>query len=149
MEENKCKYHCEVISPAGKLLDCPAFSVVIPAHDGLRGILCNHIPMFCALGLGIMAVRRERPEVKEIQKPVYYFIDGGFALFAANLLKIIAYDAVCLEGLTGEQIDHIRQRFQRRLTHKGISEVELAKETERLRFLDKLIELNNAVAAAK
>ena len=149
MEEIKCKYHCEVISPAGKLLDCPAFSVVIPAHDGLRGILCNHIPMFCALGLGIMAVRRERPEVKEIQKPVYFFIDGGFALFAANLLKIIAFDAVCLEGLPDEQIDHIRQRFQRRLVHKGISKAEFFKETERMKFLDKLIELNNAEAAAK
>jgi F0F1-type ATP synthase epsilon subunit len=142
MEETPSKFQCSVIAPTGKLLDCPASSVIIPAHDGLRGILRNHIPMFCALGLGIMEVRKELPELKEIVKPLYLMIDGGFALFVANLLKVVAYDAVSIEGLSGEQIEHIRQKEQKRLTHKGLTKAEYNKELARVKFLEKLIELN-------
>ena len=142
MVETSSKFQCSVIAPAGRLLDCEAASVVIPAHDGLRGVLCNHTPMFCALGLGIMEVRKEMPELKEIVKPLYLMIDGGFALFAANLLKIVAYDAVCLDGLSAEQIEHIRQKEQKQLARKGITKAEYDKGTARAKFLEKLIELN-------
>jgi F-type H+-transporting ATPase subunit epsilon len=142
MEEVSTKFQCTVIAPSGKLLDCPASSVVIPAHDGQRGILRNHIPMFCAIGLGIMEVRKEEPELKEILKPIYVMIDGGFALFAANLLKVVAYDAVIIDGLSGEQIEHIRQKEQKRLTRKNLTKAEHDKELTRAGVLEKLIELH-------
>lgn len=145
MEQAPGKFQCVIIAPAGTMLDCPAFSVVVPAHDGMRGILYNHMPMFCALSLGIMEVKKERQELKEVQKPSYYMIDGGFALVAANLLKIIAYDALCLEGLSQEQIDQLKQKFQKRLARKDIRKAEIDKETERAKFLDKLIELNKTL----
>jgi F0F1-type ATP synthase epsilon subunit len=49
-------FHCELIDPTGKLLDCQVTSVVLPAHDGQIGILYNHMPMLCQLGLGTMRV---------------------------------------------------------------------------------------------
>jgi F0F1-type ATP synthase epsilon subunit len=49
-------FHCELIDPTGKLLDCQVTAVVLPAHDGQIGILYNHMPMLCQLGLGTMRV---------------------------------------------------------------------------------------------
>jgi F0F1-type ATP synthase epsilon subunit len=145
MENPSLTFQCVVIAPSGKLLDCASDSVIIPAHDGQRGILRNHIPMFCALGLGIMEVKTEQSELKSLQKPAYLLINGGFALFASNLLKVVAYDAVSIDGLSGEQIEHIRQKEQKQLTHKGISKAEYNKELARSKVLDKLIELQKTV----
>ena len=78
-------------------------------------------------------------------KPLFLMIDGGFALFASNLLKVVAYDAVSIDGLSGEQIEHIRQKEQKRLTHKGISKAEYNKELARSKVLESLIELQKAV----
>ena len=142
MAQASGKFQIILISPTGTMLGGPVYSVIIPAHDGLRGILYNHLPMFCALGLGIMEVRKEEEELKEVQKPSYFLIDGGFALVASNLLKIVAYDAVCLEGLSDEQIEQLKQKFHKRLVRKDISKAELEKETRRAKFLDQLIELN-------
>ncbi len=145
MENSSATFQCVVIAPSGKLLDCASDSVIIPAHDGQRGILRNHMPMFCALGLGIMEIKNVSSELNALQKPLFLMIDGGFALFASNLLKVVAYDAVSIDGLSGEQIEHIRQKEQKRLTHKGISKAEYNKELARSKVLESLIELQKAV----
>jgi len=49
-------FHCELIDPTGKLLDCQVTAVILPAHDGQIGILYNHMPMLCQLGLGTMRI---------------------------------------------------------------------------------------------
>jgi len=145
MENSSATFQCVVIAPSGKLLDCASDSVIIPAHDGQRGILRNHMPMFCALGLGIMEIKNVSSELNALQKPLFLMVNGGFALFASNLLKVVAYDAVSLQGLAPEQIEHIRQKEQKRLTHKGISKIEYNKELARSKVLESLIELQKAV----
>ena len=145
MENSSATFQCVVIAPSGKLLDCASDSVIIPAHDGQRGILRNHMPMFCALGLGIMEIKNVSSELNALQKPLFLMVNGGFALFASNLLKVVAYDAVSIDGLSGEQIEHIRQKEQKRLTHKGISKAEYNKELARSKVLENLIELQKAV----
>ena len=144
MEESPLTFQCVVIAPSGKLIDCATDSVILPAHDGLRGILRNHIPMFCSLGLGIMEIKNVPSELKSLKKPLYLIIDGGFALFAANLLKVVAYDAVSVENLSDEQIEHLRRKEQKRLTRKGITPQDYNKELARTKFLEKLIELHKA-----
>jgi F-type H+-transporting ATPase subunit epsilon len=145
MENSSATFQCVVIAPSGKLLDCASDSVIIPAHDGQRGILRNHMPMFCALGLGIMEIKNVSSELNALQKPLFLMVNGGFALFASNLLKVVAYDAVSIDGLSGEQIEHIRQKEQKRLTHKGVSKAEYNKELARSKVLESLIELQKAV----
>ena len=145
MENSSATFQCVVIAPSGKLLDCASDSVIIPAHDGQRGILRNHMPMFCALGLGIMEIKNVSSELNALQKPLFLMVNGGFALFASNLLKVVAYDAVSLQGLAPEQIEHIRQKEQKRLTHKGVSKAEYNKELARSKVLESLIELQKAV----
>jgi F0F1-type ATP synthase epsilon subunit len=86
-------FRCIVTSPLGKLLDCMATSVVFPAHDGKVGIWYGHIPMLCKLDVGIMKITGVPPDVDTPPQISSLLIEGGFALLAANILTIMAFDA--------------------------------------------------------
>jgi F-type H+-transporting ATPase subunit epsilon len=144
MENASATFQCVVIAPSGKLLDYAATSVILPAHDGQRGILANHIPMFCALGLGIMEIKTEQSELKSLEGSAYLMVDGGFALFAANQLNVVAYQAVRVDNLSEEEIEHLRVREQKRLTHKGLTHQEHQRELARAKYLEKLIEMRKS-----
>jgi F0F1-type ATP synthase epsilon subunit len=92
------EFQCVVVSPLGKLLDCKTTSVVFPAHDGEVGILCNHIPMFCKLGVGVMKITGIPPDVDTPPQVTFLLIEGGFALLAANVLTIMAFAATSLDN---------------------------------------------------
>ena len=85
-------FRCVVQTPHGCLLDCKSGLVVLPAHDGMRGILRNHAPMLCRLARGIV-------EVKEIagRKDAFFLVNGGFAGISENsghhcrFLQLIAH----------------------------------------------------------
>ena len=102
-------FQCIVVSPLGKLLDCMATSVVFPAHDGKVGILYNHIPMFCKLDGGVMKITGVPPDVDTPPQITSLLIQGGFALLAANVLTIMAFDAASLEEDNAEKI-HLLKR---------------------------------------
>jgi F0F1-type ATP synthase epsilon subunit len=86
-------FQCIVVSPLGKLLDCMTTSVIFPAHDGKVGIWYNHIPMLCKLDVGIMKIIGVPPDVDTPPQITSLLIKGGFALLAANVLTIMAFDA--------------------------------------------------------
>jgi len=103
------EFRCVVVSPLGKLLDCKATSVVFPAHDGKVGILYNHIPMFCKLDRGVMKITGVPPDVDTPPQVTSVFIEGGFALLAANVLTIMASDAASLDDDNTEEM-HLSKR---------------------------------------
>jgi ATP synthase F1 epsilon subunit len=143
MPDEAAIFKCVVIAPSGRLLDVVTESVIIPAHDGLRGVLKDHIPMFCQLGLGIMEVKADNPQ----SPTTYLLIDGGFALFAQNLLTVIAYEAVIVKDLTDEQIEKLLQKAQKHLTQKGIDPKQYKHEFSKTKYLEELINLQKAAAA--
>jgi len=96
-------FQCVVVSPLGKLLDCMATSVVFPAHDGKVGILYGHIPMFCKLDGGVMKITGVPQDVDTLPQIISLSIQGGFALLAANVLTIMAFDAASLEDNSAEK----------------------------------------------
>ncbi len=108
-------FRCVVIAPAGRLLDCKAASVVFPAHDGQVGILYNHMPMFCELGLGIMEVTCARLDENAQEDRIRLLIDGGFALISSNLLTVIASDAICGRDLEKEKVEQMLEKSRKKL----------------------------------
>ena len=116
MAEGSRTFRCVVIAPAGRTLDCRATSVVFPAHDGQVGVLYNHMPMFCELGLGIMEVKSPRGEKISRDEEIRLLVDGGFALISSNLLTIIASDAICGRDIEREKIEQMLEKSRRRLT---------------------------------
>jgi ATP synthase F1 epsilon subunit len=87
-----------LLTPKASLLDCRAGSVILPAHDGQRGILRNHCPMLAKLSLGILQIREivDRPDA-------FYILEGGFVRVTENHVTILAYDAMTFEGMDKDQ----------------------------------------------
>ncbi len=141
-------FHCDLIDPTGKLLDVEATSVVLPAHDGQLGILYDHMPMLCQLGLGTMkvtpAATGQHPESAPAQSgaagpnDLFFFIDGGCALVARNTVTVIAYDAKSLQDVQAEQIQSMIDQTARNAANPDLSPHQRAHESERLRALQRL-----------
>jgi F-type H+-transporting ATPase subunit epsilon len=72
-----------VITPERVLLDTPVSSVVVPATDGLMGILPRHAAMVAALDAGKLTYKEDGQEVE-------LFIAGGFAEVRDNTVRILA-----------------------------------------------------------
>jgi F-type H+-transporting ATPase subunit epsilon len=136
-------FHCDLIDPTGKLLDCEASSVVLPAHDGQLGILYDHMPMLCQLGLGVMKVT-PGPGAGQPQEAtpadLFFFLDGGSALVAQNTVTVIAYEALNLQKTQAEQIESLIDKTTKNAANPALPALERAHETERLRALQKLAE---------
>jgi F-type H+-transporting ATPase subunit epsilon len=135
-------FHCDLIDPTGKLLDCEASSVVLPAHDGQLGILYDHMPMLCQLGLGVMKVTTvpTAPPKESPRGDLFFFVDGGSALVAQNTVTVIAYSALNLQDTPTGQIESLIGKTAQNAANPALPAVERAHETERLRALQKLAE---------
>jgi F-type H+-transporting ATPase subunit epsilon len=134
-------FQCELISPAGKLLDCRTPSVVFPAHDGQVGVLYNHMPMLSQLGLGVMRVTQPSDGGREASgqpAEVDFFVDGGFALVAENSVTVIAYDALALRDVKAETIKSMMDDAAEHLAGETLSPTQRTHESERLRALRRI-----------
>ena len=91
-----------LLTPDSKLLDCRAGSLILPGHDGHFGILRNHAPMLCKLGMGIM-------QVKEIpgRDNAFFIVNGGFARVSLNSVTVLAYEVTTFEGMDREKAEKI------------------------------------------
>jgi len=136
-------FQCVVIAPSGKLLDCKTTSVVFPAHDGQMGILYNHIPMFCKLGLGIMKIKGVPSDTEPLPKHSFLLIDEGLALMCSNLLTIIAQDAIWLHDLQTEKIEIILEKAKAKLARDDFTLQQRNHEMQKLSFLTKLAQISS------
>lgn len=73
---------CVVVTPEQTELDVQADAVTIPLFDGEMGILKGHSPMVGRLGYGLLKVRGS----SGIES---YFVEGGFAQVADNVVSIL------------------------------------------------------------
>lgn len=135
-------FQCELIGPAGKLLDCRTTSVVFPAHDGQVGVLVDHMPMLSQIGLGIMRVARpsERGHEGEEPQEAKFFVDGGFALVAENSVAIIAYNALALQNVTAEAVQSLMDKVKKDMERPGLSPAQQAHENAKMRALQSVAE---------
>jgi F0F1-type ATP synthase epsilon subunit len=141
MADDDRTFQCVLIAPSGKLLDCRTPSAVVPAHDGQVGVMADHMPMFCKLGLGIMEVKTPTTDTQAAGSS-YFLIDGGFAMVVENLLKVVSYQVVSPAGLKPEALDHLRATLNKDL------QAHAPGEPEHLHLTRKLFLLNHAVELA-
>jgi F-type H+-transporting ATPase subunit epsilon len=141
MAKSEKTFQCELIGPAGKLLDCRTTSVVFPAHDGQVGVLVDHMPMLSQLGLGVMRVAPvEGGGAENAQAELRFVIDGGFALIAENSVTVIAYNVLALQDVTIEAVESLLDTAVKNLASAGLSPAQRAHENERARTLRTIVE---------
>jgi len=134
-------FQCIVIAPTGKLLDCQSPSVVFPAHDGQVGVMRNHMPFFCKLGLGIMEVK-PLPAGAQVPRSTFMLVDGGFAVVCENLLKVVSYDVIAPAEVKPETLEHIRAGITKKLHAPTLASSERLHLTRKLSLLAEVVELS-------
>lgn len=79
-------FTCSVVTPERVVVDCDAKFLAFPAHDGERGVLPNHAPLLCKMGIG--RLRIETPSERHT-----LFVDGGFAQIVDNRVTLLSEQA--------------------------------------------------------
>lgn len=134
-------FQCVVVAPPGKVIDCRATSVIFPAHDGMVGILRDHMPMFCELGLGMMEVEYLSEKADKPQSKAFLVIDKGFVLIGENLLTLITNDAVSSIDAKKEKIEHKIEKLTKKLSTAAYTPDQQEHETKKLALLKQLLEI--------
>jgi ATP synthase F1 epsilon subunit len=134
-------FQCVVVAPPGKVIDCRATSVVFPAHDGMVGILRDHMPMFCELGLGMMEVECVAENADKPESKAFLVIDRGFVLIGENLLTLIANDAVSSVDAKKEKVERMIEKLAKKLSTAAYTPDQQEHETKKLALLKQLLEI--------
>ncbi len=89
-------FQCVVVTPEQQVMDESLTQAIVPAHDGLIGILTDRAPLLVKLGAGPLRV-----DLANGQKR-YFFIDGGVAQMKDNKLTILTQDAIAAQEVDAE-----------------------------------------------
>ena len=89
-------FRCLVVTPEMQVLDAQATQVILPAHDGLLGILPGRAPILVKLGLGPLTV-----DAVDGKRTVY-FIDGGVAQMKGDTLTLATTEATASAELDAD-----------------------------------------------
>jgi F0F1-type ATP synthase epsilon subunit len=95
----KSTFRCRLITPEAQVFDEQATAAVVPAWDGLIGVLPNRAPMVMQMGTGELRV--DFPDAGGAKGGSRaFFVDEGFVQMVENELTILAANAVSAERLT-------------------------------------------------
>ncbi len=89
-------FQCVVVTPEEQAFDQTVTQAVIPAHDGLIGILSSRAPILLKIGVGPLRVDLPGGESR------HFLIDGGIAQMKDNLLTILTSSAIPASAIDAE-----------------------------------------------
>lgn len=123
---------CIVITPDTQAVDTEATDVVLPAHDGLLGVLPGHAPFLCKLGTGLLRYRDRQNRKHAV------FLEKGFGQVRGNEVSILTPNAI-----TEDDIDAAEAREQllqaQAMSTTTIEEVQVRSEAiQRAKYLQQL-----------
>ena len=90
-------FQCVIVTPEQQVLDASLKQAILPAHDGLIGILTDHAPLLVKLGTGPLQIDPAGGGASSI-----YFVDGGVAEMKDNRLTILTGEATPVSELSVE-----------------------------------------------
>src|SRR5687767_8604449 len=80
-------FQCTVVTPEQQAFDATIAQAIIPAHDGLIGILTGRAPLLIKLGTGPLRLDLSAGRSQ------YFFVSGGVAQMKDNRLTIVTGEA--------------------------------------------------------
>ena len=93
------RIQCNIVSPHGSAVDGQIADITLPAHDGLVGILADHVPMLCELGVGVAHYHDENNQLRKI------FIDGGFLHVCNNEVLVLTTQALTADDVNRQKAE--------------------------------------------
>jgi len=89
-------FQCTVVTPEQQAFDASITQAILPAHDGLLGILTDRAPLLVRLGTGPLRLDMAGA------KSQFYFVDGGVAQMKDNRLTIVTGEAIASDNIDYE-----------------------------------------------
>ena len=89
-------FKCIVVTPEAQVLDETVTQAIVPAHDGLLGVLTDRAPLMVKLGVGPLRV-----DLPDGQRR-HFFIDAGVAQVKDNKLTILTKEAAPASEIDAE-----------------------------------------------
>ena len=129
-------FQCTVVTPEQQAFDASISQAILPAHDGLVGILTNRAPLLVKLGVGPL-----RLDLANGQKQ-FFFVDGGVAQMKDNELTIVTGEATSAEELDYEAA---RAEYAEAAARRAVSPEEIDDRDRQMRRA----KMKQEMAAAK
>jgi F0F1-type ATP synthase epsilon subunit len=92
-------FQFRLITPLGKLIDAPATSANVPAHDGMLGFLADRAAIVTTLGAGPLQVTLAPGGKDGVTGPRLYYVEDGFVQMVNNKLTVLTNKAIASEEL--------------------------------------------------
>lgn len=117
-------FKCVVVTPEEQAFDQTVTQAVVPAHDGLIGILSGRAPILLRIGVGPLRLDLPGGETR------HYLIDGGIAQMKDNVLTILTDSATPATALDAESA---RAEYNEALARRITDETSFAQRDHDLR----------------
>src|SRR5436853_4903522 len=80
-------FQCVLVTPEQQVLDETVTQAIVPAHDGLVGILTGRSPLLVKLATGTLRIDLAGGQRR------FFYVDGGIAQMKDDRLTILSTDA--------------------------------------------------------
>jgi F-type H+-transporting ATPase subunit epsilon len=89
-------FRCVIVTPEQQVLDESLTQAILPAHDGLIGVLTDRAPLLVKLGQGPLRVDLAGGQTQN------FYVDGGIAQMKDNHLTILTNQATPASEIDAE-----------------------------------------------
>src|SRR3712207_6722100 len=89
-------FRCTIVTPEEQVLDESLTQAILPAHDGLVGVLTDRAPLLAKLGQGPLRVDLASGQTRN------YYVEGGIAQMKDNRLTILTNEATPANEIDAE-----------------------------------------------
>ncbi len=111
-------FEIEIVTPEKEIYRGEATEMVLPAADGLMGVLPNHAPIVAALDVGRVTVTRADGGQDEMM------ISDGFFEMADNHARILADVGEMAGDIDKERAKQAEERARKRIALRGGSDTQ-------------------------
>jgi F-type H+-transporting ATPase subunit epsilon len=93
-------FQFELVSPAKKLAETPAYQVIVPGQDGDLGVRKGHASFVVSVRPGVVEILKSEGDT-----PERIFVAGGFADVSAENCTVLAEEAIPVQDLNIDEIN--------------------------------------------
>jgi len=111
-------FQCTIVTPEHQALDTSVDQAILPAHDGLMGILTDRSPLLVKLGVGPLRVDLAGGQQR------FFLVDGGVAQMKDNKLTVLTTLATPASEIKADtaQAEYAEAQARKATDPKGLAD---------------------------
>lgn len=121
-------FQFELVSPAKKLAETPAYQVIVPGQDGDLGVRKGHASFVVSVRPGVVEILKSEGDT-----PERIFVAGGFADVSAENCTVLAEEAIPVEDLNIDEINAEITTIEQELSADDANSMVLSKDLDILK----------------